>query len=401
MTDWDAVRGEFPFFERRIFLDAACVSLLPQRSARAVHEFTEGLVDVAARDATEHHIWMDQLREQALPQAARLMDVPQRNIALVESTTQGLNIAAQAIPWQSGDEVLMCDLEFLQVAIPFVKRAEEGDIKTVFVSHEQGAADLDVFRQGITPRTRAIVVSSTQWSTGYRIDLGGLAELAHSAGAWLIVDGIQQLGAVPVPVEGVDFMAVGGHKWLNSPMGTGFLYMSDRAIQELNPTSWGYLSLETPEGGWGNYFTTPEITPDREYPFLDSARRFETGGTSNYPGAISLAGSLELINEIGPHEAAQRVWSLGDRLIEGLRELPVKLETPFGPENRAGIITFSCGSRAQDKACVDLMLESGIFVGQRYTSNAGGVRVSVHFFNNEDDIDAVLATTGSFCDRSV
>ena len=243
------------------------------------------------------------------------------------------------------------------------------------------------------------IVSSTQWSTGYRIDLAALGELATSVGAWLIVDGIQQLGAVPLEVDGVDFMATGGHKWLNAPMGTGFLYMSDRAINELDPASWGYLSLEAPAGGWGNYFSTPEITPDRDYSFLDSARRFETGGTSNYPGAIALAKSLELINEIGTDAVADRVWTLGDQLIEGLKRLPVRLETPFGRESRAGIISFSCGGREEDHACMEHMLDQGICVSQRYTSNAGGIRVSVHFFNNEDDMDAVLSAVANFTCR--
>ena len=75
----------------------------------------------------------------------------------------------------------------------------------------------------MTRRTRAVVVSSTQWSNGYRIDLPALADACQRAGAWLVVDAIQQAGAVPVATDGVDFLIAGGHKWLNAPMGTGFM----------------------------------------------------------------------------------------------------------------------------------------------------------------------------------
>jgi len=399
MADFDQVRAEFPVLREKVFLDAACVSVLPQRAGQAINEFVAELVDPSARDATEHHIWMDECREAAMPQLATLLDCPRDRLAYVESTTHGLNIAAQAIPWSAGDEVVMCNLEFLQVAIPFVKLAEQAGVKPVFVEHANGIADVESFAAAVTPRTRAIVVSSTQWTSGYRIDLAGLAELARSVNAWLVVDGIQQAGAIPLDLEGVDFMVAGGHKWLNSPMGTGILYLSQRVLEELEPANWGYFGLEPPQGGWGNYFATPDITPDRQYSFVRTAKRFEIGGTSNYPGAIALGKSQEIVNELGIDTVATHIWDLGDRLIEGLGKLDVQLETPFDRSCRAGIISFTTGSRERDRECLDFLLDRRIYVAHRYTANTGGVRVSVHYFNNQDDIDQLLDATGSFLSK--
>lgn len=396
MTDWSAIADEFPGLNHRTFLDAACVSIMPQRAHEAVVEFSSRLVDPVTDDATGHHIWMDQLREAAVPAVATLLGCDAEQVALVESTTHGLNIAAQAIPWQAGDEVVMCNLEYLQVAIPFVKLAERRGVKPVFVEHVGGVADVAAFARAVGPATKAIVVSSTQWSNGYRIDLPGLAELARANGAWLIVDAIQQAGALPVELDGLDFVTAGGHKWLNAPMGTGFLYVSRRVLEELEPESWGYMALETPEGGWGRYFSTPEITPDRDYDFVRSAKRFEIGGTANYPGAIALAKSVELVNEIGIKAAAERVWSVGDLLIEGLKELDVHLETPFDRDRRAGIISFSLGDRERDLACLEHLLANRIYVAHRYTSHTGGVRVSVHYFNSEADINRLLDATADY-----
>jgi cysteine desulfurase/selenocysteine lyase len=396
VIDLNNVRAEFPVLQDKIFLDAACVSVLPRRAGQAINQFVAELVDPSARDATEHHIRMDALREAAMPQLAAMLDCDRDQLAFVESTTHGLNIAAQAIPWAAGDEVVMCDLEFLQVAIPFVKLAEQVGVNPVFVKHRSGIADADAFAAAVTPRTRAIVVSSTQWTSGYRIDLSGLAEIARSVNAWLVVDGIQQAGAVPIDLAGVDFLVAGGHKWLNSPMGTGFLYLSNRVLDELEPASWGYFALEPPQGGWGNYFSTPDITPDRAYNYVRTARRFEIGGTSNYPGAIALGKSMEIVNQLGIAAAAGHIWNLGDRLIEGLATLDLQLETPFDRSHRAGIIAFTTGQRARDRACLDFLLDRGILVAHRYTAGTGGVRASIHYFNNEDDIDQLLDATRAF-----
>ena len=394
--DWDDVRARFPGLADRTFLDAACVSLVPDTAREAVARFAEELARPSHRNASEHHLWMDGTREEATRHVATLLGVEARNVALVESTTHGLNIAAQSIPWREGDEVVMCNLEFLQVAIPFVQLAKTQGVRPVFLEHEAGVVPASAYIDAITPRTRAVVLSSTQWCNGYRVDLEAIAEACSARGVWLVVDAVQQAGALPVPAHSVDFLLAGGHKWLNAPMGTGFACLSDRVLEELQPASWGYLNLNAPEGGWVTYFTTPTITPDREYAFTDSAKRFEIGGTANYPGAVCLSEALRVTNEVGIAASAERIWALGERLQEGLRRLDVRLETPFDRENRAGIITFHTGSRERDAACLERLLAEGISVSQRYTSGVGGVRVSIHYYNNEDDVDRLLGVVGEW-----
>ena len=394
--DWNAVRAQFPGLDDRTFLDAACVSLTPSTAEEAVTRFARELTRPSHRNASEHHLWMDGTREEATGHVAGLLGVERRNVALVESTTHGLNIAAQSIPWREGDEVVMCNLEFLQVAIPFVQLAKTHGVRPVFLEHEAGVVPASAYAAAINERTRAVVLSSVQWCNGYRVDLEAVAEACRARGVWLVVDAVQQAGAVPLPTDGVDFLLAGGHKWLNAPMGTGFAALSDRVLDELQPSSWGYLNLTTPEGGWVNYFTTPTITPDRDYAFTDSAKRFEIGGTGNYPGAVCLSESLRVTNEVGVAQSAERIWELGERLQEGLRSLDVRLETPFERENRAGIITFHCGSRERDGACLERLLAEGVSVSQRYTSGVGGVRVSIHYYNNEDDVERLLAVVGEW-----
>ncbi len=390
MLSLDQARAQFPALRDKVFLDAACVSLAPQCAADAVQRFLALAVQHPSRTATEQHICMDDARAAARPMVARLLNAEEGEIALVESTTHGLTIAAQAIPLHPGDRVLVCDLEFMQVAIPWLQLP---GVAVDSVPHRRGAISIDDIAARITPRTRVLAISSVQWSSGYRVDLAALSALCRERSLWLVVDAIQQLGAVPIDVRAtpVDFLVCGGHKWLNAPFGCGFLYINRDALPRLHPPVAGYLSLTPPAGGWGAHFQNPATTPVCDYQFVNEARRYEIGGTANYPGAIGLAASLELILALGQQEIAAHIHSLTDHLIAGLRSLGVTVVTDFERAHRAGIVTFSVGSAEQNVALMERLADQHILVSVRYTSGVGGVRVSCHFFNTRDDLDRLLA----------
>lgn len=384
-------RQHFPGLHDKVFLDAACVSLAPRPAVEAVEKFLDIAMVCPHESSTAHHIFMDEMRAAARPAVARLINAHLDEIALTESTSHGLALAANAIPLEPGDRVLISDLEFMEVAIPWHQKKRDG-IEIEVVPNHQGEARVEDFAAHITPRTRVIAVSSVQWTHGYRCDLAALSRLCRERKIWLVVDAIQQLGAVPFDVREtpVDILVCGGHKWLNAPFGCGFLYVSHDALPRLRPPLAGYLSVEDPEGGWGNYFQTPTTTPVTDYVYVSSVRRFETGGTANYPGAIGLAASLNLIHGLGQENTAAHIRTLTDHLIAGLDRLPVTVVTPRDPKNRSGIVTFAAGSAEQNVALMNRLLEKRILVSVRYTSNVGGVRVSCHFYNSIEDIDRLL-----------
>ena len=389
--NWPVIREQFPALREKVFLDAACVSLAPRVATDAISRFLDMVVHCPAPSSTLHHIAMDEMRNAARSQAARLLHAHEDEIALVESTSHGLNLAAGTIPLEPGDRVLLSDLEFLEVALPWIQLAPRG-IGVDVVPHRNGEALVESFAERVTPKTKVIALSSVQWSNGYRCDLGAFSAFCRERGIWLVVDAIQQLGAVPIDVQKTpaDFFACGGHKWLNSPFGAGFLYVRRESQARLRPGLTGYLSVEPPAGGWGEYFQTPAITPVQNYQFCGSARRFETGGTSNYPGNVGLAASLSLIHEIGMDQIAARILELTDHLLAGLQALKVEVVTPKARKNRSGIVTFSAGSAARNMALMNRLLERKILVSVRYTSQVGGVRVSTHFFNSPEDLDRLL-----------
>jgi selenocysteine lyase/cysteine desulfurase len=149
--------------------------------------------------------------------------------------------------------------------------------------------------------------------------------------------------------------------------------------------------VQDPPGGWGEYFQTPTITPVQDYGFVSAARRYETGGTGNYPGAVGLATSLNLIHSLGQQDIAEHIYSLTEQLLAGLDRLPVTVVTPRARQNRSGIVTFSAGSAAENVRLMNRLLEKRILVSVRYTSNIGGIRVSCHFYNSNEEIETLLA----------
>src|SRR5262249_35366785 len=199
------------------------------------------------------------------------------------------------------------------------------------------------FGRAVDRHTRMILLSSVQWNNGFRADLAAFSELARSRNLILVVDAIQQLGAIPLDVgqTPVDFLVCGGHKWLNAPAGRGFLYAHPRWQERTAACPRGYLHIQQPPEGWAEYFATPTTPAVCEDAFVDDARAFELGGTANYPGNVVLGAAVELLNEVGPGRIAEHVVGLGEYLIEGLLQLGTQVVSPREPEARSGIVTFT------------------------------------------------------------
>jgi len=394
MTPADA-RSTFPATENLVYLDAAAVSLVSEPVYDAVRSFLDICIQPGSADASRHHLVMDEMRHRAIEEAAVLLNAQENQIALVESTTHGLNIAANAIPLETGDRVLIADTEYLQVSIPWKMKEASVGVELVPVrSGPNGHLTVDHFAEAMDDRTRVVCVSSVQWCSGHRIDLLSLGDLCRSRDIYLVVDAIQHLGACPLDVQEtpVDFLMAGGHKWLNAPFGCGILYVAPHRIRELDPDSWGYLALEPPDGGWGEYFRRPEISPYSEWTFQQTATKFEIAGTSNYPGAVGLGASLAQINEVGIHAIHRHILDLSLQLRSGLERLGARLISPEGPEEaRSGITIFTMyDSPEEDRVLLEELLARKIYLAQRYTSGVGGIRASTHFYNDEEDVEALL-----------
>ena len=288
--------------------------------------------------------------------------------------------------------------EYLGLAVPWLPKRETDGIVVEVVPSRGGRLLVEDYARAIDANTRLILLSSVQWNNGFRCDLAAFSELARSRGIMLLVDSIQQLGAIGFDVSKtpVDFLVNGGHKWLNAPLGRGFLYVNPNVLDRLRPPPRGYLNIETPAAGWAAYFATPDIPAVRDYTFVRGARAFEIGGFSNCAGNVALAAAVGLLNEVGPVAIEKHVVQLTDLLIERLRHAGATVVTHPERECRSGIITFTLGEGVErDRALMHHLWDRHVLLSQRYTAGVGGLRASVHLFNNEDDVNRLAESVAA------
>lgn len=385
--DFADVRRLFPGATERVFLDAAAVSLTSTRAAEVVARF----VDLVTRDPRAAHHGGDAAR--AREAAAGLIGARPEQIALSPATTLALNVAADAIPLRRGDNVVTTDLEFMSVVVPWLEKCRAVEAELRVVRHEGGRIEAEAVVARLDDRTRAVVLSSVQWTNGFRLDVQRIGRECRRRGIPFVVDAIQQLGALPLDVEAcaIDYLACAGHKWLTSPTGLGFVYASAGFTERFRPTLTYAATAVPPRGDWPESWTDPDYDPIQTYALPRTAARFEIGVHHGASGAGGLAAALGIFAELGPARMAEHVTALGDRAAAGLRALDLEVVTHLDRAHRSGLTVFRAGpSPKDDLALRDYLLGRGIVVSVRYTSGVGGVRVSTHVYNDESDVDRLL-----------
>ncbi|MEW5919869.1 MAG: aminotransferase class V-fold PLP-dependent enzyme [Bacillota bacterium] len=384
------------------YLDTACMGLIDPEVAEEAKQVIASLqnIHIPPTDFTVH---LYSYFARARAEAARLLNVTPEEIALVESTSHGLGLIAGSLPLEKEDNILICDLEFFATTLCWQARREKIPFEIRAVATKDGRVDVSDFAARIDENTKAIVISAVQEINGFRVELQEFSRLAREHGCLLIVDGIQEAGALAVDLgeTEVDVYCAGGHKWLRNPFGMGFLYVNRNLLPLLKPDFYSYFNALEPEGGWGEYLESPLRTPFDRLELAETARKFETGGTGNYLGALTLCHSLKKLEETGIKAVEKKVRELGDVLATGLEELGIRLVSPREPRHRSGITSFTLpGGLEEERKLNARLTQEGVFVSLRYTSGVGGIRVSPHCYNSREDIDRLLEITADLLNKN-
>lgn len=394
-VNWEKIRKEeWPVLEEMVFLDAACVSFTPQCAANKLKDFIDATTRQDEANSSAHHIAMDQMRHKAYDEACKLLNADPEEIALVESTSHGLNIAANGIELEDGDNIITTNLEFIQVALPWCMIRQEKKIEIRVVKTADNRFHAADFEKLADERTRIILMSSVEWCNGWQMDLKEIGNLCKKRGIYLVVDAVQQLGVTKIDTKAVhvDILTAGAHKWLNSPFGTGIMYINKETLPRLKQVYWGYLNTKEPPEGWGGYWENPGSQAVNNWEFEMTARKFEIGGTANYCGAIALGESLALVNKIGIEHIEKRVLELSAYCMDKIEEIGGTVITHRDEGRRAGIVIARLyDDLAIERKILRALHQSKIFIAQRFTDYVGGFRISCQYFNNEEDINKMNA----------
>jgi cysteine desulfurase/selenocysteine lyase len=283
-----------------------------------------------------------------------------------------MNLVAQSIGMQPGDNVVLNDLEFPSVVQPWLRLAGKG-IEVRVARHagrELQAADIVSL---LDERTRVVAVSHVSYQSGWRHDVAALSEAAAKVGALVLLDATQSLGALPVPADRADVVVCSSYKWLLGGHGLGILAWN-RARRPLP---------EPPSVGWRSVADT--FTPDRfeRYRLHDDARRFEIGFPS-YPSIYALDTSVAWLAEFDADTVRDHILTLSGRLVDELAGRGFELLTPADPARRSGNVSFRAARGAE---LAEYLAAEGIHCW----GGDGRLRASVHLFNGDDDIDRLLA----------
>jgi cysteine desulfurase / selenocysteine lyase len=351
------------------YLDTAAEGLPLRSSGSALLEY---FADKSS--GSPGRIRMFQAANETVQAAATLLGTSERNVAFMGNATDALNLLGNSIRWRPGDEVLITDLEFSSNVVCWLRLREQG-VRVEVIRSDLGVIELEQFTSRLRPATRLVSVSQVSYKTGTQFPyLRELSQEVHRAGALFVVDATQALGRVPVTLEGADFLVASSYKWLLGVHGLGLVYCAPHLLEELAPGA----------AGW--YSVTDSFASDRfeRFALQDGAARF-TGGMPNFPSIYVMRESLGFLMQLGIEQIDLDLKPLVKQLREGIDSLGFQLLTPLDEIYASGIVSF-----AHD-APEDLgraLQEKGVIVW----AGDGRLRASLHIYNDEDDVNALLTT---------
>ena len=363
------IRHRFPIFERRVYFNSC----------------SQGALSDAVRDAYGHYLadwdehgapwdyWVGQL-DAARQATARLINAEPDEVAVTTSVSAGVSALASGLRFDRGrDKVVVSDFEFPTIGQIWHAQERRGARVVHVPEASDGTIPLERFEAAIDYETAVVAVTHVCFRNGSRIDVEGVAALAHERGALLLLDAYQSVGSLPVDVGalGCDLLSAGVLKYLLGSAGLGFLYCRRELVERIEPTATGW-------------FADRDIfeMDIRDYSPAPTARRFESG-TPPVPSIYAGIAGIELMQEIGIAETEAHVRELNSLLLAGLDELGARVVTPRDPEQRGALL---CVAATDAEQLVAALAQEGIVTSAR----DGNLRLSAHCYNTSEDVQTVL-----------
>ena len=363
-----AIRDEFPIFAHTTYLNSCSQGALSHRVRAAYEEYLAGWDENGAEWAH----WVERA-ESARASFARLLHAEPAELAVTTSVTQGVSGIVSALDLRARPKIVISEYEFPTVG----QIAHAQELRGAEVVHVRPEADGSIpaerFAEAIDERTALVCCTTVSYRTGHRHDVGEIARLAHEQGALCLADSYQAIGAIDFDARalGVDFVTGGTVKYLLGSSGLGFLYVRRELLGTLLPSQTGWFADED--------IFKMDIS---DYSPAADARRFDAG-TPPVPNIYGGLAGMSLIEEAGPAAIEAHIAGLADRLHDGAEELGAHVVTPRGA--RSPLVAI----RSTDVNALVAALETEKITCSERDSN---LRISLHLYNVEDDIDRVLET---------
>ena len=380
--DWRQVRGQFPLLKDWVYLNTASFGPLPSCAVEAAAEHYRRRNDNACLDFLDWYSDIETIRRQV----ARLVGADADDIAFAPNTATALSWLMNGIKWKAGDHILSLSDEFpnnLYSGAMLEARGVRFTPALVPEGHFSPAEFLDQ----VTDRTRLVLLSSVNYSTGLRPPLDPIGAALRERGVLFYVDGTQSVGALVTDVRSahIDVLGVHGYKWLCSPMGIGFAYVRPEVREWLEPSVYSWRS----HCSWRDVDHLHHGAPN----LPTEAMRYEGGG-QNFSGLYAMGAVLHLLESLGRKTVDDRVSAVANSTRDVLRHRGATLLFDYHPHYDSPIIAAKFPRQDASALAVELQ-QRRIAVAAR----KGNLRVSPHFFNNDDDLERLDAALTAILEK--
>lgn len=369
-TPLDEFRSHFPILGRRVYVNSCSQGALSTEVEAALGAFTASW----HTHGSPWDQWVGELERLRTLFAATIgADVDE--IAVMPNATTAAAAVATAVSFAGPRrEVLLGGVEFPTMAHLWQAQARRGAEIVWAGASDDTAVPVERYEARLSERTNIVPVAHVCFRNGYRLDVPRLIASAHAVGALVMLDDYQHTGTAPLNVRAldVDVLVTGTLKYLLGPPGVSLLYVRRSLIEQLEPLVTGWFGRADPFA----FAVTP-------LDWSGSARRFETGSPA-VPSVYGAVAGLELLQQLGADRIGRQVGRLVDRLVTGAVARGLDVLTSLDPMQRGALVVV----RATDAQALATRLSAhGVIASAR----GSGLRLSFHAYNNDADVDAVLA----------
>lgn len=369
VADLADYRERFPVFENVTYMNSCSQGALAQSVRAAMVDYLDGMDELGSLWGT----WVEK-QEEVRGLLAQVMGAEASEVAVTASASAAVNSIASSLFHESSRRtVVTTSLEFPTIGQIWHSQERDGVTVTHVPAGADHRLDLDELAAAIDDDTRIVSVTHVCYRNGSMTDIESIVRLAHERGALVLVDAYQSCGAVPIDFHalGADFLVGGCLKYMLGVPGVGFALVNAATTAELIPSVTGWFAARD--------IFAMDIS---SYDPAKDARRFE-GGTPTVPSTYPVAAGLRLLSEVGVARAWQHSSGLHDLLRAGVEQMGGRVVTP--EHGHGPMIAVAAHD---EHALVAAMGQDRVVVSSR----DGNVRISPHFYNNEQDVEQVLAS---------
>lgn len=368
-TDWERLRDQFPVLQDWVYLNSATFGPVPRCALEAAGQHARRRDERACLDFID---WFDDA-DQVRSLAGSLLEASPADIAFIPNTATALGWLVNGIDWRPGDRVVALEEEFPNNTYFGFALGRRG-AEFVEVPVPEGEFSLDRFCSSIDRRTRLVLMSSVNYSTGLRPPLAQIGAFLRERGVLFYVDATQSLGALRTNAGEIqaDMVAAHGYKWLLCPAGIGLAYVPPEVREWLQPSVFSWRSHKDWRRVDALYHGPPELPAE--------AQKYE-GGLQNFSGIYAMGAVLEMLLRLGLDQIEARIVHLAELGREVLRRAGAVLLSDRLPHYNSPILAAQFPGADVVKLAGRLR-DNRVVVSARH----GYLRVSPHFFNNEEDL---------------